>query len=235
MPQLLKTDELMTIPFDQIEAIFFDLDGTLVDTDNAAVEKWSRYLRPLFRQRAHNLARWLLMWVETPGNMLITFLDWLNLDRPLMGFTDKLRRRRGIYPAHEFHLIPGVEEAILALAPHYQIALVTTRSRYHIEQFLQRFPAIAPAFQVTCGLQDTRRLKPNPAPVLLAAERINIPVEKCVMVGDTTVDVLSARRAGAWSVAVLCGFGERAELEKCGAHLILDSTAEIVAAASLLR
>jgi phosphoglycolate phosphatase len=221
----------MTIPFAQIEAIFFDLDGTLVDTDNTAVDKWSRYLRPLFRQRTQYMARWLLMWVETPGNMLITFLDWLNLDRPLMGFTDRLRRRRGLYPADEFRLIPGVEEAILTLAPHYQLALVTTRSRYHIEQFLQRFPTIAPAFQVTCGLQDTRRLKPHPAPVLLAAKRLNIPVGKCVMVGDTYVDVLSARRAGVWSVAVLCGFGERPELEKCGAHLILDSTAEMSQAA----
>lgn len=221
----------MTIPFDQIEAIFFDLDGTLVDTDDTAVAHWERCLRPFFGKRAHNMARWLLMTIETPGNMLITLLDWFNLDRPLMRFTDSLRRRRGIYPAHEFRLIPGVAEAILALAPHYQIGLITTRSRYHIEQFLLRFPDIAPAFQVTCGLQDTRRLKPSPEPVRLAAARLNIPVEKCVMVGDTTVDVLSARRAGAWAVGVLCGFGERAELEKHRAHLILESTAEMSQAA----
>ena len=217
----------MTIPFDQIEAIFFDLDGTLVDTDDKAVERWARYLRPFFRHRAHHLARWLLMAVETPGNMLITVLDWLHLDRPLMGVTDALRRRRGIYPADEFRLIPGVEAALLALAPHYQLGLITTRSRYHIEQFLLRFPTIAPLFLVTCGLQDTRYLKPSPQPVLLAAETLNLPVEQCVMVGDTTVDVLSARRAGAWAVGVLCGFGEQAELEQKGAHIILDSTAEI--------
>lgn len=217
----------MTIPFDRIEAIFFDLDGTLVDTDDMAVVKWSRYLRPFFGQRAQTRARELLMWVETPGNMLITFLDWLHLDRPLMGFTDSLRRRRGLYSAQDFHLIPGVEETLLALSTRYPLALITTRSRYHIEQFFQHFPTLAPAFQTTIGLQDTRRLKPSPAPVLLAAKRLNIPVANCVMVGDTSVDILSARRAGAWAVGVLCGFGQRAELEKCGAHLILESTAEI--------
>jgi phosphoglycolate phosphatase len=42
------------------------------------------------------------------------------------------------------------------------------------------------------------------------------------------VDVKSARRAGALSVAVLCGFGERKELERAGAHLILDSTADLL-------
>ena len=218
----------MTIPFDQIEAMFFDLDGTLVDTDDKAVERWERHLRPFFRHRAHDMARWMMMKVETPGNMLITLLDWLHLDRPLMGFTDRLRRWRGVHAADEFRLIPGVEEALLVLAPHYQLGLITTRSRYHVDQFLLRFPDIAPLFQVTCGLQDTRYLKPSPQPVLYAAEKLNLAPEKCVMVGDTTVDVLSARRAGAWAVGVLCGFGEREELEKSGAQLILDSTGEIV-------
>ncbi|MBE2220489.1 MAG: HAD family hydrolase [Anaerolineae bacterium] len=217
----------MTIPFDHIEAIFFDLDGTLVETDDMAVARWERYLRPFFGATAHVKARWLLMKVETPGNMFITLLDWLHLDRPLMGFTDSLRRRRGVYPADEFRLIPGVAEMILNLSGQYQLGLITTRSSYHIEQFLVRFPEIAEAFQVTVGLQDTRYLKPSPQPVLLAAKTLNIPVEKCVMVGDTTVDVLSARRAGAWAVGVLCGFGERSELEKNGAHLILNSTAEM--------
>jgi len=46
------------------------------------------------------------------------------------------------------------------------------------------------------------------------------------MVGDTTVDVKSARRAGAWAVGVLCGFGEQEELERAGAHAILESTAQ---------
>ena len=47
------------------------------------------------------------------------------------------------------------------------------------------------------------------------------------MVGDTTVDIKSARRAGAWSIGVLCGFGEQAELERAGAHMILPATAEL--------
>jgi phosphoglycolate phosphatase-like HAD superfamily hydrolase len=217
----------MSLPFDQIEAIFFDLDGTLVETDDIVVERWQWYLRPFFGDNAHERARWLMMKMETPGNMLITLLDWLNLDRPLMGFTDKLRRRRGVYPAQEFRLIPGVEEMIVSLAPDYQLGLITTRSRYHIEQFLLRFPTIAPAFDVTIGLQDTRRLKPSPEPVLLAANKLQVRVDNCVMIGDTTVDVVSARRAEVWSIGVLCGFGERPELEKAGAHLIVKSTADI--------
>lgn len=216
------------VPFDQIEAILFDLDGTLIDTDDDAVARLEGKLRPFLGRRTPRLARWLMMKAETPGNALITLLDILHLDEALMGTTDKLRRRRGVYPAHEFSLIPGVREMLLSLNGRYQVALVTTRSRYHIDAFLEQFPEETAVFATTCGLQDTRRLKPHPEPVRLAARQLGIPVEKCVMIGDTTVDVKSGRRAGTWSVGVLCGFGEPKELERAGAHLVLDSTADLL-------
>ncbi|MBK8987215.1 MAG: HAD family hydrolase [Chloroflexi bacterium] len=217
---------MIIVPFNQIQAVLFDLDGTLIETDDLAVAQVERWLRPLFAHRAPHIARWLMMKAETPGNALITLLDWLHLDLPLMGFTDRLRRRRGVYPAPEFVLIDGVDEMLLALAQRYPLALVTTRSRYHIDQFLLRFPQLADVFTTTCGLQDTRRLKPHPEPVYLAAARLGVPVTNCLMVGDTTADVLAARRAGAWSAAVLCGFGERGELSRAGAHVIFPSTAD---------
>ena len=50
------------------------------------------------------------------------------------------------------------------------------------------------------------------------------PIE-CLMIGDTTIDILAAKAAQAQSVGVLCGFGEKKELEKSGADLILTNTA----------
>ena len=103
---------------------------------------------------------------------------------------------------------------LTAVAPHYPIALVTTRSRAHIEAFLAEFEEITAVFSTTIGAQDTRRLKPHPAPIQLAAQRLGIPPANCLMIGDTRMDVLAARRAGALSVGVLCGFGQRHELER---------------------
>jgi len=78
-----------------------------------------------------------------------------------------------------------------------------------------------------CGSQDTRRLKPHPSPIQEAARRLNLPTSACLMIGDTSVDMHAARRAGAWRIGVLCGFGQEAELRRAGAQAILASTADL--------
>ncbi|GAB4146120.1 MAG: HAD family phosphatase [Candidatus Promineifilaceae bacterium] len=205
-----------------IKAILFDLDGTLIDTDDAAVLHLAQRLRPLARQHAPRLARAITMKVETPGNALITLFDILHLDQPLFHLKERWRAT-----ASGFRLIAGIPQMINELDDAYRIGLVTTRSRHDVHAFLEQFPAIAARVEVTCSAQDTRRLKPHPQPVQFAAARLGLAPAHCLMVGDTTVDIHSARRAGAWSVGVLCGFGERPELEKAGAHVILDSTAQL--------
>jgi phosphoglycolate phosphatase-like HAD superfamily hydrolase len=216
---------------DTIDAIFFDLDGTLVDTDNAAVDRlaarlrWASWLFPA--RDPGSFARWLVMHGETPGNHILTLLDALRLDGPLTALSDRLPRRRH-RPPPEFRPIEGVADALANLARCYRLALVTNRSRRHIGEFRDRQPAIAASLDAFIGRQDTMRFKPHPAPLNLAARRLEAPIERCLMVGDTTVDVRAARRAGARSAAVLCGFGTRDELERAGADLVLDSVAGLV-------
>jgi phosphoglycolate phosphatase len=57
---------------------------------------------------------------------------------------------------------------------------------------------------------------------------MDVPADSCLMVGDTTVDIRAGRKAGAQTVGVLCGFGEEAELRRCGADMILAATPELV-------
>ena len=212
------------IPFQEIQAILFDLDGTLLDTDDQAVAKAAKWLRPFLGNRAPKFARWLLMKVESPVNALITFADILHLDEPFKWFI--IRQGRKPFVAN-FQLIPGVREMLQQLPRHFRLGIVTTRSRPQIEGFLAQFPDIAPLFEVSFGSQDTRRIKPHPSPIQAAAKQLNLPTSACLMVGDTTVDMHAARRAGAWRIGVLCGFGQEAELRRAGAQRILVSTADL--------
>ena len=82
-------------------------------------------------------------------------------------------------------------------------------------------------FQCVATARTCRRAKPNPDPVLWAVDQIGANPAFCLMVGDTTADIIAGNAAGLQTVGVLCGFGERTELEEAGADFILDSTAEL--------
>ena len=211
----------------KVEAVLFDLDGTLMDTDDQAVEALVRRLQRLRWPHPQRAARRLVMACETPGNAMMTLLDVLGLDAPLNTFTDRLRRWRGLRTRADFHIITGVEEMLAELSGRYRLAVVTTRGLAESETFLDQYN-LRGFFDALVTRESTWRLKPHPAPIRHAARLLGVPVERCVMVGDTTVDVRAARRAGAWAVAVLCGFGEREELERAGAHVILEHTAQFL-------
>lgn len=208
-----------------VQALLFDLDGTLADSDDQAVDALARRLRWMRWTDPRRVARHLVMACEAPVNGAITVLDKLGLDRPLTAWGRRIRSLRGRrgQTAH-LRLMPGVPEMLAGLASRYQMAVVTTRVRRDARAFLAEYD-LSNHFDALVTRESTRRLKPHPAPIFLAAHLLAIPVERCLMVGDTNVDVIAARRAGALAVAVLCGFGERAELQRAGAHAILERTA----------
>ena len=211
------------IPFDKIQGWFFDLDGTLMDTDDQTVERLAQRLRFLGAARARRLARRIVMAGETPMNYAITAVDMVGLDAVLFG----VRRMLSGHTLPTFRLIEGVKPLLAHLAERATLAVVSTRSAEDAAEFLRQHD-LTDFFKLSVTQATTKRLKPHPEPVLYAAKQLGLSPEVCVMVGDTTMDVLSGRHAGAWAVGVLCGFGEEAELWRAGAHLVLPSTADLL-------
>jgi phosphoglycolate phosphatase len=73
--------------------------------------------------------------------------------------------------------------------------------------------------------EDAQRMKPHPMPVRLAAERLGVKAEQCIMVGDTSVDIRAGKAAGSLAVGVRCGFGHDGDFRE--ADLVLDNPAEL--------
>lgn len=216
------------IPTDTLRALLFDLDGTLLDSDDEGVEALARWLARLRVPDARRRARRIVMRAETPVNALMTALDVVGLDGPLLGLSEYLRHVRGERTSPRFRLVPGTDEALRSLAPHYRLAVVTTRGQKDARAFLEAF-RLADLFEAVVTRESTWRLKPHPSPVQHAVHLLGLPPGACAMVGDTPVDMRAARRAGVWAIGVLCGFGEQGELEQAGAHLILPSPAALPA------
>lgn len=221
--QMKYTATPQAIPWKTIHAWYFDLDGTLMDTDDQAVESLAQRLRFLGAARAQRLARRLVMMGETPMNDFITVLDVVGLDAVLFAVRKLLSGP--IQPT--FRVVAGVQPLLEALSHHATLAVVTTRSQSAAAAFLKQH-ALESYFQLLVTQETTWRLKPHPQPLLYASEQLDVATEQCVMVGDTPVDILAARRAGAWAVGVLCGFGEEDELWRSGAHIVLPSTADLL-------
>ena len=210
-----------------VDAIFFDLDGTLMDTDNQAVESLAIRLRRLHVPRPESTARRLIMASERPVNALMTLVDLLGLDDGLLGFTDLLRRYRGLRNAPDFRIISGAGHMLKQVKEHCALGVVTTRSLRETEEFLEKHN-LRSHFDIIVTRETTWRLKPHPAPLRFATQTLGVAPERCIMVGDTTVDMKAARRAGMAAVGVLCGFGAHRNLSKAGAHVIIEHTSEIV-------
>ncbi len=213
-----------------VQAILFDLDGTLIDSDDVLVEQWAARLERLpLLNRLYNgrrLARRLVMVAETPMNALITLLDLVGLDERFFQTSEWLRLVMGHSKPSQYVAVDGTVRFIQEASKRYDLAITTTRSRGEAQHFVEQF-GLVECFKAIITRQDVKRLKPHPEPVRQAAKALGYEPEQCIMVGDTTVDVQSGKRAGALTVGVLCGFGERPELENLDPDLLLDTTTEL--------
>ncbi|MBN1304717.1 MAG: HAD family hydrolase [Anaerolineales bacterium] len=219
----------MTLDLQRIQALCFDVDGTLSDTDDIYVEKVSRFLRPirflLPGQNPIRAARRLVMWSETPGNVLLGMPDILGLDDELLAFIEWLNRNRA-RPMKHFMMVPEVDRMLGKLHGYFPMAVVSARDEQGTRQFLDLYN-LTRFFDPVVTAITTEHTKPYPDPILYAAQKMGVNPENCLMIGDTTVDIRAGRAAGAQTVGVLCGFGEEPELRRCGADLILENTPEL--------
>jgi phosphoglycolate phosphatase-like HAD superfamily hydrolase len=215
----------MSLDIPRIKALCFDVDGTLSDTDDLYTAKVSPYLPRVLFPDPEQTARRLVMWVESPGNALLGFADKVGVDDEMGVFLDWLSRHR-TKPLKKFILIPGVKEMLEVLKGRYPMAVVSARHEKSTLRFLEQFDLVQYFDAVITGLSASHT-KPFPDPIYLAAQKMNVKPEDCLMIGDTTVDIRAGKSAGAQTVGVLCGFGEEQELRDMGADLILSNTHEV--------
>lgn len=216
----------MSLDLNRIKALCFDVDGTLSDTDDLYTQKVSRFFpRFVFKDPEHT-ARRFVMWVEAPGNALLGIADTLGIDDEMIAVINWQSRHRKL-SSKKFLLVRGVDEMLKQLHGRYPMAIVSARDEHGTLAFLAQFD-LAKYFDVIVTGLSAKHTKPYPDPILLAAQKMNVPPENCLMIGDTTVDIRAGKSAGAQTVGVLCGFGEEPELIKMGADVILEDTTRLL-------
>ncbi len=219
-----------SIDVSRVQAICFDLDGTLVDTDEKYVARAARWLRPLSHilpgSNPETLARRFVMAVETPVNATLGLFDLFNLDEFFGPLLDKLHRSRGFAAVDEINLIPGALSTLERLGPRFPLGIATSRDRWSAAAILET-AGLNRFFQCVATARTTLRAKPHPQPIIWAANQLGVHPHFLLIVGDTTVDIRAGRAAGAQTAGVLSGFGERRELTEAGANVIFERTLDL--------
>ncbi len=227
------TSQTPTLPLDRVRvcALLFDVDGTLSDSDDHMVSRLHDKL--LFIDRlftpgsAHRFARSFVHFAESPGNWLLHVADRMNLDHLLAAYLDRQANQKEA-ELQNFPAIAGIVPMLQILSGRFPLAVVSARNEVTTRHFL-RLNQLEKFFPVVVTSQTCQRTKPFADPLLFAAQQLAIPIENCLMIGDTVTDVRAAKAAGAQSLSVLCGFGLEKELLKAGTQEILESTSELAA------
>lgn len=210
-----------------IEAVLFDLDGTLLDTAPDLVRAANR-----LRCR-HGLdevpARQVRPWVSKGGRAMIQAafpdLEPTQWDRMLPEFLTLYREQIVV----DTRLFDGFEHTLAALDERgIALAIVTNKPAWLTEPVLAELD-LARRFRVVISGDTLAEKKPHPAPILEACRRLAILPAHAVMVGDDQRDIESARAAGTYALAVSFGYADVTDqIQTWGAEAILDAPAELL-------
>jgi len=185
----------------QIKAFLFDLDGTLVDTERLWVAAAEQLLREKGHPISHEEALALVYgraWSQIQAEMLRDcpngFADGADLERQLGEVFDMLKGECDVR-------IHSSIDVLQRLAAAYTIAVVSGSSRSVIDEML-RVAGVADLVTTVVSTEDTPRGKPHPAPFALAAERLDVPPDQCLVFEDSRAGVLAAKAAGMQVIAL---------------------------------
>ena len=197
--------------------ILWDLDGTLLDTledltrgVNYAMEKlgYPRWTRVDVCRFVGNGARRLMEQAVPEG---------ADLEQVLAVF----------HEYYDVHCLdntgpyPGILEVLEKLAEKYPMAIVSNKPHVAVVPLCEKY---FPGLYARGESADCPR---KPAPDMVLKTMADLGLERCVYVGDSEVDVLTAKNAGVPCLSVLWGFRNRQELENAGASRFCEKTEDL--------
>jgi HAD superfamily hydrolase (TIGR01509 family) len=205
-------------------AVIFDIDGTLVDSNDAHAHAWVKAIAETGRRVEFSRVRPL---IGMGGDKLLPKVTGVSIESS--EGKDMGRRRREIFAA-EFlpHLqsTRGARRLLEWLRDDRMTLMVATSAEEEEVEDLLRVAGAEKMFESAASSDDAERSKPDPDIVAAALKRANCPAAQTIMIGDTPYDVEAARRAGIEIVALRCGGWPDAELR--GAVAVYDDPADLV-------
>jgi phosphoglycolate phosphatase len=214
--------------FVKYEAVLFDLDGTLLDTLQDLADSMNSVLLSM-GFTIHDMEKYRYFVGDGMYNLVLRTLPpdkreeaiikqclkklneeygrrWADTTRPYEGIPELLDRLSEM----------GLKKAVLSNKPHDFTRLI-------IDKLLPSW-----SFDVVLGQREGVPKKPDPTAALEIVNKLNVPPERFLYLGDTNTDMKTANAAGMYAVGVLWGFREADELIESGAKVLIKHPNELL-------
>jgi HAD superfamily hydrolase (TIGR01509 family) len=182
-----------------IEAVIFDLDGVLIDSEHL----WDEVRQQLAEERGRR-------WNEKASRdmMGMSSIEWSRYMRDGVGLEEEpeeissevVRRLEERYRT-ELPLIPGAEQTVERLAARWPLALASSSNRELIDLVLAE-SGLGRSFQASVSSEEVARGKPAPDVFLEAARRLSVGPSGCAAIEDSENGIHAAKAAGMRTIAI---------------------------------
>ncbi|MDH6429620.1 pyrophosphatase PpaX [Paenibacillus sp. FSL R5-0887] len=207
-----------------IECVLFDLDGTIVDTNELIISSFMYALKdnglaPLTRE-------------EIIPHMGTTLQQQMRVFSGLEDVNGTLEKSyRSYNNEHHDELVrsfPLVKETIEELSRRgIKLGIVTTKIRPTTIKTLERFDLLK-YMDTIVTVNDVTEPKPHPEPVLTAVHNLGVDPRKTLMIGDSAVDIQSAKAAGVYAAGVSWSLKGEDTLRKYDPDFIIHNMKDII-------
>ena len=206
----------------KITTLLFDLDGTLIDTNELII---ASFLHTLEHYYPNQYTREDVF--EFIGPSLVETFSKLDIERA-KEMIEHYREHNHLHHDLLVQEYEGVYETIRTLKERgYKVGIVTTKMRKAVERGLIK-GRLDSFFDVVVTFDDVKKTKPDPEPIELALELIGSSADETIMVGDNSHDILAGKQAGTKTAGVAWTLKGRDYLEQFKPDYMLENMRDLL-------
>lgn len=209
-----------------MKAVLFDLDGTLLDTRDMILDSFRYAYTTVLGADTLPPEDKLLAMVGIPLKEQMEIIAPNKSEELCAAYRENNARVH----ATMHQGFEGTEETLAALKQQgFRMAVITSKMHGSAVHGLE-LEGIDGYFEFVLGADDSELHKPNPEPLLMAAERMGLEPASCAYIGDSPFDMLAATSAGMYAVGAVWGMFTQQELLDAGADILaktIDKVPEI--------